>query len=100
MGENIKQHRNGKLSIIFSGLALIVLSIELPIGMKHLEGVEVIFFVCGFLVSVVFAILGIVLGRKGAMEFNESLARKGYYMGVAFFVILESALILSLIILH
>ncbi len=47
-----------------------------------------------------FAALGIVLGRKGAQDFNESLARTGFYMSIAFFLILGSALLILTAILR
>jgi len=84
--KKIKPDSNGIFSVFFSSLALIIILIQLPLGMKRLDDAVGKLVLLGFPLGIILAILGIIFSLRAGDEC--SIANKGLYLGIAYFVVL------------
>ena len=99
MKKNHESINYGIMSIIFSSIAVTIFFIQVPLGWRSGDAPLKYFFLWGFPLGILFAILGIVFGIKGNKGSKKSIARKGIYLGIAYFVILTTGVTLIGIIL-
>ena len=99
MKEDNESMNYGIMSIVFSSIAITVFFIQVPLGWRSGDAPLKYFFLWGFPLGILFAILGIVFGIKGNKGPKKSMAQKGIYLGIAYFVILITGVTLIGIIL-
>ena len=100
MKKDNKSVNYGIISIVFSSIAITIFLIQVPLGWQSGDSPLKYFFLWGFPLGILFAILGIKFGIKGNKEPIKLIARTGIYLGIAYFIILAIGFTLIGIILR
>lgn len=83
----VRSNIYGYVSFVFSLSSIGLILFLLPTGMKHLEPPAETIFGYAFVLSIILGILGILFGVIGKRASNNFLARKGFLLGIIYFLV-------------